>query len=147
MFPLKKQSILTFHLLPIAWPLPTTGHIPIPTKYCSGVGGIFGTFGIQLEQKLSHYLATPRAQRFCFLSPEGKCWTIWFLFPLSFNHPELVVSSVLGGGRWEAHVEIYFQELSFEWILCLPLEGSRAPLHTLPGTGSGWSSKCISCQN
>lgn len=42
----------------------------------------------------------------------------------------------------KAHVEIYFQELNFEWILCFPLEGLRAPYTHFRGVGRGWSSKC-----
>lgn len=39
-----------------------------------------------------------------------------------------------------AHVEIYIQELNFEWILLFPLEGLRAPYIHFLGVGRGWSS-------
>ena len=96
-----------------------------------------GTFGIQLEQKIQSLSNDPEHGGFVFFPQKEKCWTIcFFLFSLSSNHPELVVSTVLKN----THVEIYIQELNFEWILPFPLEGLRAPYIHFLGVGRGWSS-------
>lgn len=104
---------------------------------------LYGLFGIQhLEsswnRKFSHYLMTQNIEVLFSFPRRKNVGPFVSFFSLFFNHPELVVSTVLK----KAHVEIYFQELNFEWTLCFPLKGLRAPYTHIWGVGRGWSSKC-----
>lgn len=66
--------------------------------------GDLGAFGIQLEQKIQSLSNDPEHRGFVFFPQKENVGPfVSFFLSLSFNHPELVVSTVLK----KAHVEIF----------------------------------------
>lgn len=128
-----KQDSPIFPLSPHYTPPLPYRRTPIPIRK-----PLYGLFGIQhLEsswnRKFSHYLMTQNIEVLFSFPRRKNVGPFVSFFSLFFNHPELVVSTVLK----KAHVEIYFQELHSEWTLCFLLKGLRAPYTHFRGVGRG----------
>lgn len=94
---------------------------------------VVGAFGFQLEQKIQSLSNDPEHRGFVFFSRKKMLDHLFLSLSFSFNHPELVVSTVL-----EKHIWKYiFKSPTLSGPL-LPLEGLRAPLHSFPHISGEW---------